>query len=249
MSAAIEIRGLSVSFASRKRVVHAVRDLELMIEAGSVFGFLGPNGAGKTTTIHVLLGFQQATSGSAAIFGRPVSETMARDRIGYLAENPDTYTFLTGRELLVLTGRLFKMGTAAIQKRCDGLLETLGLSEAGGRRIGEYSRGMKQRLCMAQALMNDPDLLILDEPTGGLDPMGRMEIRRIIAERRALGKTVFFSSHELSEVELVSDRIGILVGGRMVAEGTVDSIVESGGSLERRFIQLVEAESMRREST
>ncbi len=249
MSVAIEIRGLSVSFASKKRVVHAVRDLDLTIEAGSVFGFLGPNGAGKTTTIHVLLGFQQATVGSATIFGRPVSETMARDRIGYLAENPDTYTFLTGRELLVLTGRLFKMGAALIQKRAGDLLEMLGLSEAGGRRIGEYSRGMKQRLCMAQSLMNDPDLLILDEPTGGLDPMGRMEIRRIIAERRAMGKTVFFSSHELSEVELVSDRIGILVGGRMVAEGPVESIVEPGGSLERRFIQLVEAESKRREST
>lgn len=243
MNPAIEISGLSVAFPSGKRTVQAVRELDLTVEAGSVFGFLGPNGAGKTTTIHVLLGFQQATKGSAAIFGRPVSETMARDRIGYLAENPDTYTFMTGRELLVLTGRLFRMEAAAIRTRADLLLETLGLSNAAGRRLVEYSRGMKQRLCMAQSLMNDPDLLILDEPTGGLDPLGRAEIRRIIAERRAAGKTVFFSSHELSEVELVSDRIGILVNGRMVAEGPVDRVVEPGGSLERRFIQLVEAES------
>jgi ABC-2 type transport system ATP-binding protein len=230
-------------------VVHAVRNLDLTVEAGSVFGFLGPNGAGKTTTIHVLLGFQEATTGTASIFGRSVSDIAARNRIGYLAENPDTYTFLTGREMLVLTGRLFRMEAAAIRKQADRLLETMGLAEAAGRRIGEYSRGMKQRLCMAQSLMNDPDLLILDEPTGGLDPMGRMEIRRIIAERRAMGKTVFFSSHELSEVELVSDRIGILVGGKMVAEGPMDKVVEAGGSLERRFIQLVESESKRMEAT
>lgn len=243
MNAAIEIHGLSVSFTSGKEIVRAVRDLDLVVEAGSVFGFLGPNGAGKTTTIHVLMGFQQATAGTAALFGCPVSETMARDRIGYLAENPDTYAFLTGWEVLALTGRLFRMEAAAIRKRAGPLLETLGLSNAAGRRVAEYSRGMKQRLCMAQALMNDPDLLILDEPTGGLDPLGRVEIRRIIAERRAAGKTVFFSSHELSEVELVSDRIGILVNGRMVAEGPMDRITGPGGSLERRFIQLVEAEA------
>ncbi len=243
MSAAIEIRGLNVVFASRAGQVRAVRDLDLNVEAGTVFGFLGPNGAGKTTAIHVLLGFQQATSGRAAVFGMEVSETMARDRIGYLAENPDTYTFLTGRELLVFTGRLFRMGAAAIRSRTEELLESLGLSAAADRRIGAYSRGMKQRLCMAQSLMNDPDLLILDEPTGGLDPLGRMDIRRIIAERRAAGKTVFFSSHELSEVELVSDRVGILVGGRLVAEGPVAEIAGPGGNLERRFIQMVEAEA------
>lgn len=245
MSAAVEIRGLSVSFLSRKRAVHAVRDLSLRVEAGSVFGFLGPNGAGKTTTIHVLLGFQEATTGTAAIFGRPVSETMARDRIGYLAENPDTYTFLTGRELLTLTGRLFRLGAATTRSRAEALLESLGLADAADRRVAEYSRGMRQRLCMAQSLMNDPDLLILDEPTGGLDPLGRMEIRRIIAGRRAAGKTVFFSSHELSEVELVSDRIGIVVGGRLVAEGPVDQVAGPGGNLERRFVQLVEQESRR----
>lgn len=243
MSAAVEIRRLSVSFPVGKGMVHAVRDLDLRVETGSVFGFLGPNGAGKTTTIHVLLGFQRPTSGSAVVFDRPVSDTMARDRIGFLAENPDTYSFLTGRELLVFTGRLFRMEAGLIRRRTAELLESLGLSAAADRRIMSYSRGMKQRLCMAQSLLNDPDLLILDEPTGGLDPIGRREVRRIIAERRAAGKTVFFSSHELSEVELVSDRIGILVGGRMVAEGTVDEVVGPGGNLERRFVELVEAET------
>ncbi len=243
MSAALEIDGLTVSFPSGKGIVQAVRSLNLTVAAGSVFGFLGPNGAGKTTTIHVLLGFQSPTSGSARVFGRTVSDTMARDRIGFLAENPDTYGFLTGRELLGFTGRLFRMEKGLISRRAGELFASLGLSSAADRRIASYSRGMKQRLCMAQSLINDPDLLILDEPTGGLDPIGRREVRRIITERRSAGKTVFFSSHELSEVELVSDRIGVLVAGRLVAEGTVDEVVGPAGNLERRFVQLVEEES------
>ncbi len=246
--AAIDIRGLSVSFPTPAGPVHALRDLTLTIEPGTVFGFIGPNGAGKTTTIHALLGFLKPTAGQAFIFGQATDETIARERIGYLAENPDTYAFLTGRELLTLTGRMFRLPIAVIRERVDRLLADTGLAQAADRRIAGYSRGMRQRVCIAQSLVNDPDLLILDEPTGGMDPLGRMDIRRLIAARRAAGKTVFFSSHELSEVELVCDRVGILSAGRLVALGRTTELVQPGESLERYFISRVTAEASRAEA-
>lgn len=218
----------------------ALAGLDLSVPAGTVFGFLGPNGAGKTTTIQILLGFQDATGGVARLFGQPVNRTIARDRIGYLAENPDSYGFLTGRELLTMAGRLFKLTPAEIRVRTEQLLAETGLLPAADRRIATYSRGMKQRICLAQALINDPDLLILDEPTGGLDPLGRLDIRRLIEARRQAGKTVFFSSHELSEVELVCDRIALLSRGRLVAEGAVRDLVPEGETLERFFIRMVQ---------
>jgi len=207
-----------------------------------VFGFLGPNGAGKTTAMHVLLDFVEATGGTAAIFGTDVRHAIARQRIGYLPEHPDTYRFLSGRELLQLTGRLFRIPRAELTDRVRRLLEDVGLDPAAARRrIGTYSRGMMQRICLAQALVNDPDLLILDEPTSGLDPIGRMDIRRIIDGLRARGKTIFFSSHELSEVELVCDQIAIVARGRVVAEGTADELVPPGRRLEDFFLQTVRA--------
>jgi ABC-2 type transport system ATP-binding protein len=243
MEAAIDIRGLTVTFPTPGGPVHALRDLTLSITPGTVFGFLGPNGAGKTTTILALLGFLKPTSGHALIFGQDVEGTLARERIGYLAENPDTYAFLTGRELLTLTGRLFHLPPAVIRDRAAGRLEDMGLTQAADRRIAGYSRGMRQRICIAQSLMNDPDLLILDEPTGGMDPLGRRDIRRLIAARRAAGKTVFFSSHELSEVELVCDQVGILAGGRLMALGRTADFVKPGENLERYFVNLVTAET------
>ena len=239
MIPAIDIQGLSVAFASRTGPIEALRNLTLSVVPGTVYGFLGPNGAGKTTTIQVLLGFQQATAGKALLFNQPVTDTLSRERIGYLSENPDTYYFLTGRELLTLAGRLFSLPPSEIRTRTQRLLEETGLTQAADRRIASYSRGMRQRICMAQALINDPDLLILDEPTGGLDPLGRRDIRRLIAARKEAGKTVFFSSHELSEVELVCDRIAILSKGRLIAEGPVSSLVPPGESLERYFINTV----------
>ncbi|MEI6515627.1 MAG: ABC transporter ATP-binding protein, partial [bacterium] len=191
MTPAIDIRGLSVSFPSRAGTIHALQDLTLSVTPGTVFGFLGPNGAGKTTTIQVLLGFQDATSGTASLFGHPVTNTIARGKIGYLSENPDTYNFLTGRELLTMAGRLFSLPSSEIKRRTSELLAETGLTEAADRRIATYSRGMRQRICMAQALINDPELLILDEPTGGHDPLGRRDIRRIIASRKEAGKTIF----------------------------------------------------------
>lgn len=243
MTPAIEIQNLSVSFPSPTGMVQALRNLSIVVAPGTVFGFLGPNGAGKTTTIQVLLGFQEANQGTARLFGKPISETIAREKIGYLAENPDTYNFLTGRELLTMAGRLFNLPASEIKTRSKQLLNETGLAFAADRRIAGYSRGMRQRICMAQALINDPDLLILDEPTGGLDPLGRMDIRRIIAERKKAGKTVFFSSHELSEVELACDRVAILSQGNLIAEGAIHELVSPGESLERFFIKAVTAGS------
>jgi ABC-2 type transport system ATP-binding protein len=240
MKSAIDIRNLSVSFTTGPQTVRAVTDLSMTVPTGKVFGFLGPNGAGKTTTMHVLLGFIQATAGSASIFGTDVRQSIARQRIGYLAEHPNTYRFLTGRELLRTAGQLFLIQKKVLDNRIEELLDQLDLAEAGDRRVGTYSRGMLQRICVAEALINDPDLVILDEPTSGLDPIGRNRIRNIIATLRQRGKTVFFSSHELSEVELVCDALAILNNGVLVAQGPVDSLVPEGISLERFFMQCIE---------
>jgi ABC-2 type transport system ATP-binding protein len=242
MDTAIEIRDLTVRFPSRTGVVEALTGVNLTVPEKSVVGFLGPNGAGKTTIIHVLLGFVKPTSGSAHIFGQDVTHTIARERIGYLPEHPDTYRFLTGRELLSMAGRLFRMSRGDLAIKIPELLDLVGLEDAADRRIGTYSRGMMQRIGVAQALISDPDLVILDEPTGGLDPIGRMKIREIISSLRDRGKTVFFSSHELSEVELVCDRIAVLAEGRRVVEGAVDELVPEGEGLERYFLRVVQGE-------
>jgi ABC-2 type transport system ATP-binding protein len=239
MENAIEIRDLRVVFAAPGGAVTALDGLDLSVPAGQVFGFLGPNGAGKTTTMHVLLGFIRATAGSARLFGQDVRESIARRRIGYLQEHPDTYRFLTGRELLRLTGRLFLLRGEDLRRRIDRTIEQVGIGQAVDRRIGTYSRGMLQRICLAQALINDPDLVILDEPTGGLDPIGRLAVRDLIADLRKQGKTVFFSSHELSEVELVCDHVAILRRGRVAAEGRAADLIRSGESLEKYFLRIV----------
>ena len=238
---AIGTRDLSVVFPSRTGEVRALEGVSLTVKTGQVFGFLGPNGAGKTTMMHVLLGFIQATSGEAHIFGTDVRESIARQRIGYLPEHPDTYRFLTGRELLDMAGRLFLLKGPPLRNRIDELLDMVGIADAADRRIATYSRGMMQRISMAQALINDPDLVILDEPTGGLDPIGRMDVRKIIQDIRRRGKTVFFSSHELSEVELVCDHLAILSKGRIVAEGPASELVKPGENLEKYFMRIVGA--------
>ena len=238
MESAIRIENLTVEFAGGTGIFRAVDGLSLTVGRGEVFGFLGPNGAGKSTTMHVLLGFVAATGGQASIFGTDVQAAIARRRIGYLPEQPDTYPFLTGRELLMLTGRLFGVPSAALRRRVDALLEELGLADAASRRIGTYSRGMLQRICLAQALVNEPDLLILDEPTGGLDPFGRRDVRNLIARLKAEGRTIFFSSHELSEVELVCDHLAVLSRGRLVAQGAARDLVPPGESLERYFLRV-----------
>lgn len=241
MGAAIDIANLVVEYAEGAKTFRALDDVSLTVEAGCVFGFLGPNGAGKTTAMHALLGFIRPTAGRALIFGEDVAKSIARRRIGYLPEYPETYRFLSGRELLSFAGRLFQMRGSALRKRVNALLEQVGMADAADRRIATYSRGMLQRIGLAQALVNDPDLVILDEPTGGFDPIGRIAIRSLVAGLRAQGKTVFFSSHELSEVELTCDQIAIIARGRIVARGTVEQVVRRGESLENFFISSVSA--------
>ncbi len=236
----IEIKDLVVEFHGSSGAVRALDGLNLKVGRGQVFGFLGPNGAGKTTAMHVLLGFVGATSGEAKILGEDVRHFIARQHIGYLPEHPDTYRFLTGRELLTMAGRMFLMRGRRLSERVEELGALVGLTEVLDRRAAAYSRGMLQRIGLAQALVHDPDLVILDEPTGGFDPLGRVEIRKIFAGLRDKGKSVFFSSHELSEVEMVCDHIGIIDRGRMLAEGTVRQLVGPGESLEQYFLRILQ---------
>ena len=239
MAMAIEMRGLEVEFRSGRGTIAALRGLDLGVAAGEVYGFIGPNGAGKTTAIHVLLGFAAPASGTAMVFGQDVRRSIARRRIGYMSEHPQLYRFLTGRELLTMAGRLFGLRGRAIAERVETLAGTVGMASAIDRRIAGYSRGMMQRIALAQALVNDPDLVILDEPTSGLDPVGRIDVRAIINSLRAAGKTVFFSSHELSEVEKVCDRVGIISAGRIVASGALPALAAPGESLEQYFLRMV----------
>jgi ABC-2 type transport system ATP-binding protein len=242
-TAIISINNLRVEFASRElgsQTKVAVRNLTLSVHAGEVFGFLGPNGAGKTTTMNVLLGFVNATSGSASIFGVNVEQTIARQRLGYLPELTYYYKFLTAEELLRFYSRIFGIAKAERERRIDAVLKLVELEHARKRLIKTYSKGMQQRVGLAQALINNPDLLILDEPTSGLDPLGRMKVRGIIQRLKNEGKTVFFSSHELGEVETVCDRVAIMHQGELRVEGRVDDLArEHQCNLEQLFLKIV----------
>src|SRR2546422_1101068 len=229
MDTIVELKNLRVEYRAQnseqgKKV--AVKDLNLSVRAGEVFGFLGPNGAGKTTTMNVLLGFVNATAGAAFLFGVNVREPIARQRIGYLPELTYYYKFLTAEELLRFYARLFGIAAAEAEQRIDSLLKLVELESARKRPIKTYSKGMQQRVGLAQALINDPDLLILDEPTSGLDPLGRMKVREIIQRLKNEGKTVFFASHELGEVETVCDRVAIIHQGELKVEGRVEDLLE-----------------------
>ncbi len=243
METVLEIQNLRVEFkpsARHQPVKVAVDGLNLSVRPGEVFGFLGPNGAGKTTTMHVLLGFIRPTSGAVRLFGVNTSETFARQRIGYLPEQTYYYKFLNAEELLRFYGRIFGIARAELDRRIDAVLKLVELEDARKRLIKTYSKGMQQRVGLAQALINDPDLLILDEPTSGLDPIGRMKMREIIQRLKQEGKTVFFSSHELGEVETVCDRVGILRNGQLKTEGRVsDLVAEHGMNLEQIFLKIV----------
>jgi len=240
MDLPILVENLVVRFASSRGAdVRAVDGLTLRVEAGQAIGFLGPNGAGKTTAIHVMLGFIPADSGRVSLFGRDARDAAARRRIGYLPEQADAYRFLTGREWLRFTGRLCGLRGRALENRVEATLDEVDLREAADRRIATYSRGMRQRIALGQALVHEPSLLILDEPTSGLDPVARLRFRNRMAAWRAEGRTIFFSSHELSEVELVCDRVAILARGRLLAEGPPSSLVKPGERLEACFMRTV----------
>ena len=217
----------------------ALVGLDLEVCAGEVFGFLGPNGAGKTTTMNVLLGFVPPTSGAASLFGIDVRQPIARQRIGYLPELTYYYKFLSAEELLRFYAKIFGLTRAEMDRRIAELLKLVELEHAAKRPIKSYSKGMQQRVGLAQALINNPDLLILDEPTSGLDPLGRMKVREIIQRLKNDGKTVFFSSHELGEVETVCDRVAIVHQGELKAVGTVAEISAGHANLEKAFLKIV----------
>jgi ABC-2 type transport system ATP-binding protein len=228
---AIEVRALRKVF--RKHV--AVEDLTLSVDYGEVFGFLGPNGAGKTTSIKMLMGLVYPTSGEARLLGRKLGDRAARRQIGYLPELFRFHEWLTGSEFLDLHGRLYGMPASERGKRIPDVLALVDLTAYAHKKIGTYSKGMQQRIGLAQALINSPRLVFLDEPTSALDPLGRRDVRAILARLRGEGVTVFLNSHLLGEVELSSDRVAIIDHGRIAATGRVDDLLSRDLRVEFRL--------------
>src|SRR5437867_4475742 len=225
--AAVVVSGLTKVFPvpfHREKVV-AVRDLDLQVAAGEVYGLLGPNGSGKSTTLKIILGLVSPTRGRTEIFGRDSSRVDSREAVGFLPENPYFYKYLSGEETLAFFGKLGGLSGARLRDRIDELLELVGLTNARKRRLGTYSKGMLQRIGLAQALINQPKLVVLDEPTAGVDPAGSRDIRNIIVDLKNRGTTVLLSSHLLTQVQEICDRVGILARGVLVREGRLDELV------------------------
>lgn len=219
--------------------VRGLTDLELSVRAGEVFGFLGPNGAGKSTTIKILLDLIRPDCGSVTINGTPVSDPAIRRIVGYLPENPYFYDYLSAEELLWFGGRTAGLDKDLLRVRTGELLHMVDLSAAGNRRLCTYSKGMVQRAGLALALIHDPQVVILDEPMSGLDPLGRKMVVDLILQLKQQGKTVFFSSHILSDIERICDRIGIIAHGRLRKIGRLDELTGQDKSLEDLFLETV----------
>ncbi len=226
----IRIVGLTKEFrlGLRRRRSLAVNGLDLEVEQGEIFGFLGPNGAGKTTTIKILMGLIYPTSGTAWILDREIGDVAVKREVGFLPEAPYFYEYLTGEEFLGFYGQIFGLGGTALAKKIDQMLEMVKLTEARRLPLRKFSKGMLQRIGLAQALINDPKVVILDEPMSGLDPIGRRDVRDIILHLRDQWRTVFFSTHILPDVEMICDRVGILVKGHLRAVGAVQELVGAG---------------------
>ncbi|MBI3251806.1 MAG: ABC transporter ATP-binding protein [Candidatus Omnitrophica bacterium] len=239
MENAIEIKNLVVAYGPKR----ALDGLSLSVEKGKIFGFLGPNGAGKSTAIKTLLGLVPFYSGDVRVHGLSPADPRARARIGFLPEEATYYRFLTPLETLKFYGEIFSIPKAELKTRIEKLLTLVGLFDVRNKPIRTFSKGMAQKLSLAQALVNDPQTLILDEPASGLDPLARADLRRILHDLRNQGKTIFFSSHELSEAELVCDSIAILEAGRLVLSGSLKEVLgdHRDKNLERFFIETVEA--------
>jgi ABC-2 type transport system ATP-binding protein len=228
--AAIEILGLEKTYTVgfwRKKPKHALRPLNLSVEDGEVFGFLGANGAGKTTTLKLLMGLIFPTGGSARILGMEVADPRMKAQIGFLPEQPYFYDYLTARELLEYYGQLSGMDPKQRSRKVDEVLQRVGLPDVGGVQLRKFSKGMLQRVGIAQAILHDPKVVFLDEPMSGLDPMGRREVRDLIAQLKHEGKTVFFSTHILSDAETLCDRVGIIHQGELRGVGIVADLTSS----------------------
>jgi len=226
----ISTENLSKTYVSglRRKRVHALQGVDISVERGEIVGILGPNGAGKTTFLKILLGIVSPTGGSAMLMGCPAGSPESRKSLGYLPENHRFPTYLTARQTLDVYGRLSDLPSTQREERIPMLLKQAGLAGWEDSRVGTFSKGMMQRLGLAQALMNDPEIIVLDEPTDGVDPVGRREIRDRLGELRRQGKTILINSHLLSEIELICDRVIILNHGRIVRAGTVDELVTQG---------------------
>ena len=209
----------------QRRSVVAVRDLDLNVEAGQIYGLLGPNGSGKSTTLKIILGLVTPTRGRTQIFGRDSDQVASRESVGFLPESPYFYKYLTGEETLRFYGKLCGLHGAALKDRVEEMLALVGLTSARKRRLGGYSKGMLQRIGLAQALIQEPALLVLDEPTAGVDPAGAREIRDLILDLKSRGITVLLSSHLLGQVQEICDRIGILANGLLVREGALSDLL------------------------
>jgi len=227
--AVVEIDGLSKMY--RRGFwgikVPALQDLHLKVEEGEIFGFLGPNGAGKTTTLKILLRIIYPTSGNAKVLGNPIGSAVLKTQVGYMPENPYFYRFLTPVEFLRFYARLSEVSREGLKKKIDDLIELVGLTHARNQRIGEFSKGMTQRIGLAQALLHEPKIIFMDEPLSGLDPIGRREMRRLILSLRKQGKTVFFCSHILSDVESICERVAILHRGKLIRQGAISELLEA----------------------
>ena len=226
MTAAIETENLTKDFSVgfwRPRPYRALDGLSLSVESGEVFGFLGPNGAGKSTTLKLLMQLIYPTAGSARILGRPVGDASVRRRIGFLAENPYYYDYLSAEEVLTYFSKLF--GLRDVTTRVSKVLDEVGIAGERRLRLRQFSKGMLQRVGLAQAILNDPEVVFLDEPMSGLDPLGRRQVRDLILQLRARGCTVFFSSHILSDAETLCSRVAIMAQGRLVASGRISEMV------------------------
>ncbi|HEV2699376.1 MAG TPA: ABC transporter ATP-binding protein [Terriglobales bacterium] len=225
--AAIEIIHLEKTYSVgfwRKRPKRALYPLDLSVEEGEIFGFLGPNGAGKTTTLKILMGLVFPTAGSAKILGMPLDDPRMKAQIGFLPEQPYFYDYLTGRELLKYYGQLSGVDASKLKRKVDAVLERVGLQDAADLQLRKFSKGMLQRAGVAQAILHDPKLVFLDEPMSGLDPMGRREVRKLIEELKSEGKTVFFSTHILSDAEALCDRVAIIHLGKLRGVGAVEEL-------------------------
>ncbi|CAG1015740.1 putative ABC transporter ATP-binding protein YxlF [Anaerolineales bacterium] len=228
---AIEVQGLSKVFTKKLTTkVRALNEVTFSVGAGSTFGFIGPNGAGKSTSIKILMGLLQASSGTALIFGQSSCAPSSRKTVGYLAENPAYYDYLTPRELLVYVGRNFGLAESVLKGRVDETLQTIDLSHAADRPIRSLSKGMVQRIGLGQTLVHDPDLYILDEPMSGLDPLGRRLVADIILDLKKKGKTVFFSTHIIHDVERICDDVAIILDGEIRYTGAVRDVVNESFS-------------------
>jgi ABC-2 type transport system ATP-binding protein len=243
---AIKISNLTKIYYKNGKEVKVVNDLNLSIPKGKVFGFLGPNGAGKTTTIKMINSLIKPDTGEIKIFGQSSSEMEVKKKIGFMPENPYFYHYLTANEFLKFTCNIFEIAKSKQEKLIKEILKRVGLQESASVQLRNFSKGMGQRIGVAQALTNNPEVIFLDEPLDGLDPIGRIELKKIILEEKKKGKTIFFNSHILSDVEEISDYIGIIDQGKLIKTGLTNEIVPKNTTLEKYFVELIEKERQKK---